>query len=113
MNSKLIELLVKVRDASQTIADATNEYIETMAPPNATENTSQAKTYDANKIKWEQAEGASGPYERSEEVNSLDFKALLQDLAAHQGKLTRDGYFYWTFKNGSTIGRKKKTTNTP
>ena len=61
-------------------------------------------------IKWEQAQGTSGPYERSEDVNSLDFKALLKDLAAHQGKLTRDSYFYWTFQNGATVGRKKQKT---
>lgn len=65
---------------------------------------------DPNKIKWEQTEGSSGPYERSEDVNSTDFKAMLKDLAAHQGKLTRDGFFYWTFKNGATVGRKKRKT---
>jgi hypothetical protein len=70
-------------------------------------------SWDASKIKWEQAEGSSGPYERSEDVNSTDHKALLKDLAAHQGKLTQDGYFYWAFKNGFTIGRKKKPNQTP
>lgn len=63
-------------------------------------------TWAPNKIKWENAEGSSGPYERSEDVNSTDFKAMLKDLAAHQGKLSRDGYFYWTFQNGATVGRK-------
>lgn len=110
MDSKIVEFLVKVRDASQIIADAANEYIESTKPLKATENNSEARKYDINKIKWEQAEGASGPYERSEDVNSLDFKALLQDLVAHQSKLTKDGYFYWAFKNGCTIGRKKKPT---
>jgi len=65
-------------------------------------------SWDSTKIEWEQAEGSRGVYERSEDVNSSDFKALLRDLAAHQGRLFRDGYFYWTFKNGATVGRKKR-----
>ena len=66
-------------------------------------------TWNPDNIQWEKASGASGEYERSEDVNNLEFKALLKDLAAHNGKLSRDGWFYWTFKNGSTVGRKKKS----
>jgi len=36
------------------------------------------------------------------------FKAMLRDLANHNGKLMRDGYFYWVYKNGATVGRKKR-----
>ncbi len=64
--------------------------------------------WDPDRIMWEQAEGQSGPYERSEDVNNPEFKALLKDLSAHGGRLTRNGYFYWTFRNGSTVGRKKR-----
>lgn len=63
--------------------------------------------WNPNSIKWEAREGSKGPYERSEDVNNLQFKALLKDLGSHNGKLTRDGLFYWTFQNGSTVGRKK------
>jgi len=65
-------------------------------------------TWDSNKMKWTQAEGASGPYERSEDVNNLDFKECLKDLEAHQGKLSRDGFFYWKFEKSAVIGRKKR-----
>ena len=65
-------------------------------------------TWDPDKIKWEEAQGASGPYERSEDVNSTDFKSLLKDLAQHNGKLSKEGYFYWLFQNGTTVGRKKR-----
>jgi hypothetical protein len=68
----------------------------------------EVSKWEPDKIKWEPAQGASGPYERSDDVNSLDFKTLLKDLASHQGKLTRESYFYWTFQNGATIGRKKQ-----
>jgi hypothetical protein len=65
-------------------------------------------TWDPNKIKWEQTEGSKGQYEKSEDFNSTEFKAMLKDLAAHQGKLSRDGYFFWVFQNGATVGRKKR-----
>jgi len=37
-----------------------------------------------------------------------EFKAMLKDLAAHGDKMNREGYFYWLFKNGATVGRKKR-----
>lgn len=71
-------------------------------------NVEEEAGWNPSKIVWRKAEGTSGPYERSEDVNNLDFKALVKDLAAHGGKLTRDGTFYWLFKNGATVGRKKR-----
>ena len=71
-------------------------------------NVKEEAVWNPSKIVWRRAEGASGPYERSEDVNSLDFKALVKDLVAHGRKLTRDGTFYWLFKNGTTVGRKKR-----
>ena len=65
------------------------------------------EAWDPSKIKWEQKEGSKGLYERSEDIDKQDFKAMLKQLAAKGGKLTRDGMFYWLFQNGSTIGRKK------
>jgi len=62
--------------------------------------------WNPDKIKWEKAEGWKGEFERSEDINNPEFKAMLKDLAQHNGKLTRDGVFYWVFKNGSTVGRK-------
>jgi hypothetical protein len=62
--------------------------------------------WDPSKIKWVEAEGSHGKYQRSEDVNSLDFKELMKDLEAHQGKLSRDGYFVWKFEKNAVIGRK-------
>jgi hypothetical protein len=69
--------------------------------------------WNPDKIKWEKAEGFKGEFEKSQDVNNLEFKAMLKDLAAHGGKLTRNGMFYWTFKNGSTVGRKKRGVSQP
>lgn len=60
------------------------------------------------KIQWVITEGTKGSYERSEDVDSPDFKSLIKDLVQHDGKLSKDGHFYWLFKNGSTVGRKKR-----
>jgi len=68
----------------------------------------QEKAWDPDKIKWVQAEGTKGSYERAEDIDSLDFKALLKDLEQHQGKLSRGGYFYWRFEKSPIIGRKKR-----
>ena len=68
-------------------------------------------SWDPSKIKWEPAEGFRGEYERSEDFNNREFKKMVRDLARHGGKLTREGYFYWLFENGSTVGRKKRIKN--
>ena len=62
-------------------------------------------------IKWVETEGFKGKYERypAEGVKvegNRDYWNLLKDLKAHGGKLSRNGYFYWIFKDGSTVGRK-------
>ena len=64
--------------------------------------------WDPAKIKWQQGMGAKGPFDWSDDVNNPEFKAMLKDLAAHQGRMNREGVFYWTYKNGATVGRKKR-----
>jgi len=71
-------------------------------------NAEEKPLWDPDKIKWTEAEGQNGKYERSEDVNSGDFKNLLKDLAAHGGRLNRLGYFYWSFSKSAVVGRKKK-----
>lgn len=66
---------------------------------------------NTSKIVWQNAEGTKGPYQKSDDVNSADFKALVQDLAAHNKFLVRDGYRYWLFQNGGTVGRRKLKLN--
>jgi hypothetical protein len=64
--------------------------------------------WDPEQIKWEEAQGTAGPYQRSEDVNNTEFKAMLKDLQMHNGKLTKEGWFFWVFQNGTTVGRKKR-----
>jgi len=67
----------------------------------------KAWSWDPGKISWLKAQGWKGEYERSKDVNSSDFKLMLKDLQGH-GTISRDGLFYWSFRNGSTVGRKKR-----
>jgi len=68
--------------------------------------------WEPDQIKWEDAQGTSGPYQRSEDINNPEFKAMLKELQAHDGKLTKEGWFYWVFQNGTTVGRKKRNQTT-
>jgi hypothetical protein len=91
--------LLEFLDAVEAGVSAAKQRIKEAKLPN----------WDPDNIKWEDAEGSSGQYQRSEDSNNPEFKAMLKDLQAHNGKLTRNGYFYWIFKNGSTVGRKKRS----
>jgi len=69
--------------------------------------------FDPDNIRWVKANGFSGPYERypakGEKVEpNEDYKALLKWLKEHNGKASYQGYFYWLFSDGATIGRKKR-----
>ena len=64
--------------------------------------------WDPAKIKWTQEQGTAGPFEKSEDINNTEFKAMLKDLAAHKGRMNRNGAFYWIYPNGSTVGRKQR-----
>jgi len=59
-------------------------------------------------IEWEKAQGSKGEFEKAEEVNNPHFKIMLKDLDEHGGKLMRDGLFYWVYRNGHVVGRKKR-----
>jgi hypothetical protein len=68
----------------------------------------EPENWDPNSVKWINADGTSGPYERCEDFGNTHFKAMKTDLMMHNGKMTRDGFFYWLFTDGSTVGRKKR-----
>jgi len=77
--------------------------VDCTANPKLTEPKSW--TWDPAKIKWAKEVGLKGEYEKSDDINSVDFKTMLKDLQEHQGKLNRDTQFYWAFQNGATVGR--------
>jgi hypothetical protein len=99
---------VEVWDAIFELINAVDAGIASFKKRLNVEKDITSLSWNPEKIKWDQADGKNGPYERSEDVNNPEFKTMLKDLTRHGGKLTRNGWFYWTFKNGSTVGRKKR-----
>ncbi|MEM3823967.1 MAG: hypothetical protein QXH87_03455 [Candidatus Bathyarchaeia archaeon] len=71
------------------------------------------KQWNPDKIKWQEVEGFRGKYQRypledEKPESTSDYRLLLEDLKKHDGRLTRDGWFYWVFEDGCTIGRKPR-----
>jgi len=106
---KLGEMLAALRNAFQGATEAIDTYINFLGKP----LEPQTKAYDVSKISWVEAEGAHGKYQKTDDINNTDYKALRKDLADHNGKLTHQGLFYWIFQNAVTIGRKKATFEKP
>jgi hypothetical protein len=103
-----LEAIIEEESALELAKGSLESLIDTWLKGETISNQEQKPTWNAEKIKWTQAEGSSGPYERSEDVNSTDFKALLKDLENHNGKFTKAGYFYWKFEKSAVVGRKKR-----
>ena len=98
------------RDHLVTCVENIMGFLEQNKPTEkATEKTS---FWNPEKIDWIQKEGAKGPFEQSalrQNMNIPDFDELIKDLRDHDGKLQRDGLFYWLFTDSQTVGRKTST----
>ena len=96
---------VLVRDGAEMLRDGAQLIIEFMEPqPEPAKPTTE--TCNLNNIKWTQEQGARGAYEKATDQDNIDFRRLINELEAHDGKLQRDDYFYWKFSTGNIIGRK-------
>ena len=91
------------------ISTGFSDILTELAKIGEAEKVAKERLWDPTQIKWEDAEGSKGKYERSNDVNNRDHKALVKDLADHKGTLTHGTYFYWLFTNGTTIGRKPQS----
>jgi len=67
------------------------------------------ETFDPDKIAWQPRQGLKGPYELTEDFNSPEYKKMLALMQSAGGRVSKAGKFYWTFQNGSTVGRKDRT----
>jgi hypothetical protein len=103
-----IEGAVRVLHASLATQTANPLPVE---PAKATSQASLAPPpaklpFDSSKIHWEPRKGEKGIFELSEDYDSPDHKALLKFLTEHAGGcINSEGWFYWVFKNGNTLGR--------
>ena len=117
-NETVLEILTDFLDAVEAAAvNAKRQitHIAQVAPlekalgHDASVKGSPKLPFDAGKIQWIDRENEKGKFQMSEDVNSPDHKALLAFLNEHvpSKRITSDGYFYWIYPNGSTIGRKE------
>ena len=95
-----VEFFVRLRDAAEA-------EIERLKPSELEEKID----YNPENIPWIQAEGPNGVYQRFPAYQqkpgmTKDYLNLLEDLKRHNGKLQRNGLFYWLFNDEQTIGRK-------
>jgi len=84
--------------------------IEKLIGARATPQGSPKLPFDASKIKWQDRENEKGKFQMSEDYSSPDHKALLAFLNEHIPSkcVQSEGWFFWVYPNGSTIGRKLK-----
>lgn len=80
-----------------------NQILTTLKQPINTP-TPTAQT-DTTQITWTKTNGPNGEYEKAEYQNTPEFYELQRKIDDKQGKLNENGFFYWTFQDGS-IGRK-------
>lgn len=108
MSSTQVEFLVKLRDSAQMLADAANEYLESLAPPGVKENKEPAAIQEATFaiLKFEPQTGAKiGQYEVAYEANNLEDKwihahnVLRNSNAPIQNRYHGEGYefAYWLY----------------
>ena len=96
-----VDLLVKMRDYHQAIADALNEELEKHGPPEA-----KYATKDYNRLKWETKTGTKGNYEQTtKEANQGNevFKALQQILKSHKGFVQLGNFKFWFDRNNEDV----------
>jgi len=99
---ELGKMLSDVRNGLQTAVEAIDAYLNFLSKAELGE-------WNPDKFKWLPQDGTKGPYEKAHYDDTADFKAMLEDLKKHNGKVTRAGVFYWLFTDEQTVGRKKLT----
>ncbi|MGA2523646.1 MAG: hypothetical protein ABSF65_05780 [Candidatus Bathyarchaeia archaeon] len=113
---KLVEFLVKVRDGAQQIADAANEYVESLTPPeikeeNAVdENTFSCLKFDAqqgNKLgSFDVAYKTTNPADKWTQAFDVLSKANSTIQTRYHGKNYE--FSYWLYGEGKIYRQKLK-----
>ena len=115
---KQVEFLVKLRDASLMIADAANEYLETMAPKaKPKENIAAVQELSFTTLRFEAQKGARlGEYEIAHKAGNLPDKwqsahnILRSSNATIKERYQGEGYqySYWLYGEDKIYRQKLK-----
>jgi len=112
----ICDFAVQLEDAGRRLRQAVAEVVGVEAPSKvaaASSKEAPQKPWDPDRIRWAEAVSAAGrPYQRyppeSGKIESTaDYHGLLSELKRRGGKMEFNGYFYWLFKDGATIGRRR------
>jgi len=114
-----VDFLVKLRDASQMLANAANEYIESLAPPEVKENNQTAAVQEAtfNKLRFEVQQGAKlGEYEIAYKASNLEDKwRPAHNILRNSNAIINDRYHgesylysYWLYGEDKIYRQKLK-----
>jgi hypothetical protein len=105
-----VDFVAKVKEGLAIVMDACEEYLERQQGQDMMRSHSgDGPTWDPNKVHWMVKSGERGPFEIADlEPDNPDYKAMQEDLRGHNGKLNKEGFFYWFFPGADTVGRKKK-----
>ncbi len=116
---KQVEFLVKLRDASQMIADAANEYLETFAPPGTKDAKQPAAVQEItfSTLRFEAQQGAKlGEYEIAYKSANFEdkwcpaYNILRNSNATIKDRYHGEGYqySYWLYGEDRIYRQKLK-----
>jgi hypothetical protein len=89
-------------DHEKTIASIDDYYRKHQYPA----NSYHLDDWDLDSIEWLPATGPKGPYEKAIAQDNRHFRLMIRNLNANDGKLERDDYYLWLFRNNRIVGRK-------
>ena len=117
---KQVEFIVKLRDASLMLADAANEYLDSLAPPEIKAEKKQAAAVlelNFTSLKFEAQQGAKlGEYEiASKQGNLTDKWQSAYNILSNSNATIQDRYHgesyqysYWLYGEGKIYRQKLK-----
>jgi hypothetical protein len=101
-----VDALVRARDGLRQASDALDDLVQLLVPQNITKGSTEL-LFNVSKIPWKPKQGDHGPFELSDDYGNVDHQQLLAFMEKHAGgAVTSEGFYYWLFPDGKTIGRK-------
>lgn len=121
MTSRQVEFLVKIRDAYIMLSEATNDYIDSLAPPEVKTPTVAVAEINFTILRFEKQQSLKlGEYEIAYKQNNLDdkwrqaYNILRNNNATIKDRYQGEGYqySYWLYGEDK-IYRQKIKPKTP
>jgi len=102
------EAIIDFCNGLEALAVGLRRRIQKIPPPTSGSGSRRLWCWEPSRVGWEKVTGPRGEYQCASDPDSIEFQRLVEDLRGHGGKLVREGFFYWLFNDGKTVGRKKQ-----